>query len=343
MSERKLYLDFLRCIACIGVIQIHVSASNWYLLKVDSLEWQVLNFFDSMVRWCVPIFVMISGTLFLNPQKEISIKTIFTKYVFRIVIVILLFGVLIYLFETISAKKNVWYNLTNLFSYINFYHFWFLYMIIGLYLLTPILKIITKYATKQQFEYCLILLFLFSFLLPLFEVYFSNEVSTIINNLKLPMISGFVFYFLLGRYLDVYNFPYRKTLYVVGLIAVLYTVLGSSYLSLQKGKPENELYANVSIQCFAVSMALFVLLKNNYHRIENIVLKTKLVNIISKYSLGIYGVHVIFISLLFKLGVINTTFNPVVMVPAMVIIVLSLSLLFTILLSKIPFIGRFIL
>ncbi len=343
MSNRKPYLDFLRCIACIGVIQIHVSASNWFLLKVDSFEWQTLNFFDSVVRWCVPIFVMISGTLFLNPQKEIPIKLIFTKYIFRILIVILLFGVLIYLFESISAKKNVWHSLNNLFDYINFYHLWYLYMIIGLYLLTPILKVITKYTSKEQFEYCLVLLFLLAFLLPLFKTHFSKEAAIIIDNLKLPTISGFVFYFLLGRYLDMYNFSHKKGLYMIGLIAVLFTILGSSYLSLQKGKPDNTLYNYISIQCFTVSAALFILVKNNYYRIENIISKIKIVNIISKYSLGIYGVHVIFISLLYKFGIINTTFNPIVMIPIMIIVILGLSLLLTMLLSKIPLIRRFIL
>ncbi len=329
--------------ACIGVIQIHVSASNWFLLTVNSFNWQTLNVFDAMARWCVPIFVMISGTLFLNPQKEIPIKAIFTKYIFRIIMVILFFGVFIYLFETLSAGKNIWHNIGYLFDCSNFYHLWYLYMIIGLYLLVPVLKIITQHATKKQFEYCLTILFAFSFVIPLLNDLLSAQVKIILDNLRLPTISGFVFYFLLGRYLDIYNFRHRKALYFFGIIAVLFTILGSSYLSLQKGRPDASLYNYISIQCFVASTALFILTKNNYHRIEKQIAKTKIINIISKYSLGIYGVHVIFISLLYKFEIINTTYNPIFMVPIMTIGVLALSLLLSLLLSKIPVIGRFLL
>lgn len=81
--DRTIYLDMLRLVACLGVIHIHVSddefdnaflSYNWYISIVN----------ESIVHWAVPIFIMISGALFLNPNKEISIKIMWRKYIPRL-------------------------------------------------------------------------------------------------------------------------------------------------------------------------------------------------------------------------------------------------------------------
>lgn len=70
--KRILYLDILRIMAIIAVVMLHVSAQRFYV-SFPSYEWEIRMFFNSMVRWGVPIFVMISGALFLDPQKKISL------------------------------------------------------------------------------------------------------------------------------------------------------------------------------------------------------------------------------------------------------------------------------
>ncbi|SFO21753.1 Acyltransferase family protein [Pseudobutyrivibrio sp. UC1225] len=94
--ERKVYCDYLRFFAVFAVCVLHVSAFNWACTDVNSLEWQVFNFYESIVRWGVPIFLMISGTLFLN--REISIKKLFSKYIFRMVVAFV-FWSLFYAFD----------------------------------------------------------------------------------------------------------------------------------------------------------------------------------------------------------------------------------------------------
>ncbi len=79
-EKRIVYIDYLRVVAILGVIMLHVSAQNWYNIDVSSFAWQTFNFFDAISRYGVSIFVMISGALFLG--KDISIKTICKKYIF---------------------------------------------------------------------------------------------------------------------------------------------------------------------------------------------------------------------------------------------------------------------
>lgn len=83
-NKRKIYCDYLRFFAILAVITLHVAAKNWCSTDVQSFEWGIFNLFDSIVRWGVPVFVIISGSLFLS--REIDIKRIYSKYVLRLVV-----------------------------------------------------------------------------------------------------------------------------------------------------------------------------------------------------------------------------------------------------------------
>ena len=72
-NGRILYFDFLRIFATLAVMVLHVAAQNWYGTSVPSFEWQTFNFFHSVTRFGVPIFVMISGALFLNKRELYTI------------------------------------------------------------------------------------------------------------------------------------------------------------------------------------------------------------------------------------------------------------------------------
>ncbi len=78
-QNRTIYFDYLRVFATAAVILLHVAAFNWLSTDVNGYDWKVFNFYDSIVRWGVPVFVMISGALFLG-RDDISIK----KYILSI-------------------------------------------------------------------------------------------------------------------------------------------------------------------------------------------------------------------------------------------------------------------
>ena len=82
-EQRAYHLDFLRVFATFAVMVLHLAAQNWDKINVKTFEWNVFNFYNSIVRWAVPVFVMISGALFLS--KDIQLKKIFSKYILRIV------------------------------------------------------------------------------------------------------------------------------------------------------------------------------------------------------------------------------------------------------------------
>lgn len=83
-KNRIKYLDALRVVAAIAVIMLHTSAECWGQRDVASLEQNVFTIYDSCVRWAVPVFLMISGALFLG--QEVPWKILYKKYIFRMIV-----------------------------------------------------------------------------------------------------------------------------------------------------------------------------------------------------------------------------------------------------------------
>jgi surface polysaccharide O-acyltransferase-like enzyme len=98
VNNRNIYADLLRIIATFGVIIIHVSAIRWYITPINSYNWQILNVYHSIIRWPVPIFVMISGIFNLRPMNagvefRYEIKKTFKK-IYRLIFAIVFWAIL---------------------------------------------------------------------------------------------------------------------------------------------------------------------------------------------------------------------------------------------------------
>ena len=151
-QNRVVYLDVLRILATFAVITIHVCTQNWNRVPLNSYEWNVFNIYSSFSRWAVPIFVMISGALFLDNRRTINIKKLYTKNILRIITAFIFWSMLYAIIENVVFGKNrVNIKLFIRSFIVGHYHLWFLPMILGLYILTPILRKIT--SDKKTTEY----------------------------------------------------------------------------------------------------------------------------------------------------------------------------------------------
>ena len=71
---RYCFLDILRVAATCAVVLMHtltgaVDAVDISLYPAERLVYLVMM---DLITWCVPVFVLISGYLFLNPDKPIT-------------------------------------------------------------------------------------------------------------------------------------------------------------------------------------------------------------------------------------------------------------------------------
>ncbi len=148
LNKRNYSLDIARIIAALTVIMIHCSAPFVTGSQLFSSEFVFGNMFDSISRIGVPLFLMISGALFLDEQKEVTLKGIISKNIKSLAIITIIWSVIY------SVVKNIVFpffdggsiNLKNAIGGIinGHYHMWYLYMIIGLYFIVPVLKKIIK-------------------------------------------------------------------------------------------------------------------------------------------------------------------------------------------------------
>lgn len=337
--NRILNLDYLRVLSAFAVMILHISAQNWYYVPTNSFSWQIFNLFDSSVRWAVPVFIMISGALFLNKKK--TVKDIYSKYILRLMISFIFWGII----------YGIIFNYGKQTILVGAYHMWFIPMIIGIYICLPILYKVVE--SKDIEQYFLILGFLFAILVPQtvnllndFSCDFLRKLSSIIqtnySNLNLHLVLGYTFYFILGHYLMkvAVKKEFRVIIYILGIIGFIATFSFTSYLSIKNQSPIGTYYNNFSINVFFESIAIFIWFK--YHSFK----KEKyypLIIKLSKYSFGAYLIHVLIIDRLNQIFGLNTlSFNPIISILFIGIIVFILSFLVSWICNSIPRINKYI-
>lgn len=341
-DKRLIYFDVLRIFATLAVVILHISGQNWSKPSVYSFEWNVFNFFDSIVRWAVPVFVMISGALFLNPKKVIDTKVLYKKNILRIVVAFI-FWSLIYVIASFFIFKTQQGGIKVLIKeFLNGYnHLWFLYMIVGLYIITPILRKITE-DTKIM-EYFLGISLVFTIIIPmLFKIpVISNIASTAYAQVNFHLTLGYSSYFVLGYYLSQKEFSLktRRIIYIVSILAFIFTILGSAIISQYKNKPFG-IYGNLYPNILLEAVGVFLLIKNIKWNMKP---KTKkIIILLSKYSFGTYLVHELIIMILRQIGITTLSFNAMLSVPIMSIVVFAISLVISIGVNHIPILKKYI-
>ena len=65
-EKRISYIDAIRIIVCFAVVMLHVSVLNTYNVDFKSDEWNVFMFYESLVNWAIPVFIMLSGAILLK-------------------------------------------------------------------------------------------------------------------------------------------------------------------------------------------------------------------------------------------------------------------------------------
>ncbi|MBQ7168879.1 MAG: acyltransferase family protein [Synergistaceae bacterium] len=252
-DSRYHYFDLLRVFAAFAVMVIHMVSQNWYTTDVHTSQWQAMNFWDSIVRWSVPVFVMISGALFLSPHKDIPARKLYSKYIFRI-FTAFVFWSLVYACWTYAengdAKNACEQFLTGEF------HMWFLWIIAGLYMIVPFVRKIAGSETLTK--YFLGLAFVFAFVLPETVnviALFSEEYGTFAGKLagmsRLEFVGGFTGYFLLGYFLSTARISRKAEclIYAAGIAGFAATVVMSLQASLFRGGSVREILRQPDCQC----------------------------------------------------------------------------------------------
>lgn len=344
-KQRIMYFDVLRIAATLGVILLHISSQNWSKTNVTSFQWQTFNFFDSIVRWTVPIFVMISGALFLN--RDNSVKKIFKNNILRIITAFIFWSVL---YAGVSFAQGTSIKKACLEVVQGHYHMWFLFMIVGLYLIVPFIKKIIESEALLKYFFALGLIFTFIIpqgiaILNLLNGTLGKAANSIVENINFHFTLGYIFYFILGYYLNKVDISKKMRMIIYSFSAVGFacTILGTSFVSIYNNAPEQTFYDYLTLNVLWESLGVFVFFKYNLNSIN---ISEKMQNIVaklSKYSFGAYLVHVMIIEQLKKLFGLNTlSFNPILSIVVILLIVSVISFAISWICNHIPFLNKYI-
>ena len=343
-SGRVIYFDVLRITAIFFVVAVHLSAQHWSDVDVSSRAWFAFNLYCTAGKWSVPVFVMISGALFLG--RDLDVRSILKKYLLRIAIAFAFWSAAYALF--VRALYGITWDEVLFRFFTGHYHMWFLFMIAGLYLLVPLLRPIVQ--NEKLLRYFLLLAFIFTFLLPQAAFFCSfalPQVSEVIRTVAMysycffPL--GFTVYFIGGYYLSRRDLSRREetVLYCVGTAALLFSIAAPVVLSRAQGAPSDAFYNYNSLNVLLTSVPIFVFARQhlNFPKLGEQALGV--LGRLSKYSFGVYLVHPMVIELLGRFGIDTFSCNAFFSVPLLAVIVFASSMALSALLHQIPVVKKY--
>ncbi|WP_208558936.1 acyltransferase [Marinilactibacillus kalidii] len=325
MKQRVWFADILRIMGIVMVIFIHVISKDTHRYELETYQWQFMNILNGISRICVPILFMVSGMFFLDPKKDIEPKTMYTKYIWRLVRTFLFWSIVYVLMSRFRQPAQPIVDevdQTVLEIVQGYFHLWFLYRLTEVYIMTPFLRPITR--DKQLALYFLLVSFVVGILIPTINQFPVRSTATVVDNgLNVDITLGYAGYFMAGYVLNRIQLTknWRYGIYLLGLVGFAVTIIGTAVRSVQDGVMYSLFYEYLTPNVFFASIATFVFFKYTIEPIELSDRVKKLILHFSKYSFGIYLIHVLVRDLIWDQG-INTTFaSPILSIPIMVLVV----------------------
>jgi len=336
------WINNLRIIAMYMVVIVHTSSPLIMQYgKVAGSYWFWGDFYNAISRFGVPVFVMITGALLLNRDQE---PVPFLKKRLGRIIVPFLFWSLIYVAfgwynEDFTFTADTWANVKIVLHQLKYgssYHLWYVYMLIGLYFLIPVLGKFVRNASENELLYFLLVWFGVMMISQPYLKRFDPQVD-------LHYFAGYAGYLVLGYYLAYKDFSakFNRTWFgILFLVTLAVIVIGTYYTSIYYKGLSTMMYEPVSPTIVLLSGSAFMVGK-----LTNISWSPRakrVRDLIGGYTFGIYLSHALILRLIDdELNINYALFHSSVGVPLTALICFILSLLLVYLLSKLP-LGKWI-
>ncbi len=351
-GDSALPVDLIRTVAIVLVILLHASLEpnlTIYFMSPQGVElWWTSDAYQSIAIAGVPLFALLTGALLLQPSKADESLGVFFKKRWKRIGLPMIFWEIIYFVWSFYVNGR---SLTpdNVFKGIlvgPYYHFWFMYVLIGFYLLTPVLRVLLANADWKIVKYLLILWLVGTAFVPFIGLY--EPLAPAINwfQRNVFLVTGLFGFFLLGPYVTRLHFS-RRQLYILLCLGVLSTSVGTYFLIGTLGMDYSRFLIDAaSLSSIATAVALFlILVRTQNQAVANQHPKiNRMLKLISENTLPIYLFHIIILETLqngylgFQISV--TTFNPILSIPLVTAATLLICLVIIVPLKKVPYLKR---
>lgn len=322
------YFQWLRLFAAAAVVLMHTAAQGFNTMAVDSADWTTLALWDSLVRWPVPIFMMITGSLFL-PRKT-SLDTVLRRYIPRMALCWLLWS-------AVYALHSGGDFLSKLAA--GHYHLWYLPFLCGVYLAMPFLQRIVSDKTLADGLLAvsavigLLIPWLTEFLIFLFPGA-GGILRSVKGHLEFTFFMDCLALVLLGNRLHQQEFTQkeRRKIYFWGVFGIFVTFIATAAASRRLGAASPLFFDFKAPNNLLTAIAVFVFARYNLNKLP------RAVDFLARCSFGIYLIHPLVIEVLGEQG-----FSvPALWTPALAAAVFVISAAVSAVLGKLPVIGKYL-
>ena len=342
MKERIQYLDIIRIVATVGVLCNHIPLAAIHLFdkQATDIDRFLVNGNVHVMHPAVLLFVMVTGALLLQPERIIDYRKILTKYVWRMVVILALVGTAfawmeIYFTDKHFALYQIPQALVNTLGGHTWKHMWYLYMLIGLYLITPLLKAGINQLSTKNLDWLIGIGFFFTSIIPAIQQYSDIEIG-----IKFPIASNYVFLMLLGYRLSCISLG-KIRLWVSAIIIFIAIFMVFGYMEYVLGYMSLKWLSDYKSPIMILySAIIFISIKELPYDFSRFLKKGGAK--FSKDSFGIYVFHMLWVNIIYKV----VKFNPIehglwTLIPVLVVVTL-LTWGTTIIFRKIPYVGKYI-
>lgn len=331
-GKRIFYLDELRVVAILCVILCH-TARFYGDFKYTSLKVAIPGFLDIIGLVGVPLFFMISGALLLNRTYTLGdfFKRRFTRILYPAVFWIAI-AVILYAFIKPSNILPVIFGINNF--------TWFIWVMVGIYLIIPVINSFIKEYGIKGTEYFLAIWFITIILNTLGMYPFKN--------LELTFFAGFLGYSVAGYYLANKDFKINKlALTIIGIaMFVVFTVL--NMYRVYNGTTFTQQYLTVYVSL--ASIGVFIAFRSFSEYCDQFKstslsrIHEKLKN--NKFGVAIFTVSICSYGMYFANSIIRIIINPMhihslKLFPVLYLIMAVGSFAIVFAMSKVPVLKKF--
>jgi len=337
------WINNARLVALYAVIILHcTSLLLMQFGKVSTTDWLTADALNALVRWAVPVFVMITGALLLHREYEIG--DFLKKRLVRVVIPFL-FWSLIYVGyslynEELAFTADAWANIKLVLHQLKYgssYHLWYVYMLIGLYFFIPVIGKFVRNATEKEILYFLAVWFV---VLTITQPYLSRFNPSV----DMHYFAGFAGYLVLGHYLAFKEFKIKNLrvwMILLFIISLATIIIGSWQVAGSKTWPGTMFYEPVSPPVVLLAASVFMLFKLSTPKLSPTVIRIR--DFAGSFNYGIYLAHALVLYFLEDpFGISYKLCTPIVAIPLTALICFLITLLLVWIINKIPVVGKWI-
>ncbi|ANU37998.1 acyltransferase [Vibrio scophthalmi] len=314
MRERVRFFDLLRCVAAIAVIAIHVLAPYRNELGVIPFDqWASAVSINSISRWAVPVFILITGALMLSDKRDFELGYYVKRRLGKVLVPFLVWSLFYAYLSGWSLAGFDGQEALNVLeqspSHATYYHLGFFYYFIPLYFVIPFFQWAVKRGHDEAI-FAFVGIWLLTTILYLFKIDGPWSAQMWLYSGYLPL--GYLLYKKLP--LNPLSVMIATWLGIFALMLTVWMVIANSVEAGQYTVGRWLSYKTLNV-VLAASM-VFVICRYLSDKLPQRIYDV--VAFISQYSLGIYLLHPIFLWPMKTLGWHQG--NPLWVIPLWVLI-----------------------